>query len=93
MGNWKTRARDIVELLKEQRKHVTEGARVLEAIISHCSELAHNAPAGKLQDVASRLRDNAISMYAVSKNNIAAITELLERAIADLEEEVALGSA
>lgn len=81
----KDRVRDILELLRDQRAHVGEGARVLEAIISHCSELARTEPAGKLREVAIRLRDRAIAMYALSKNNVGAIAELLEIAIADLE--------
>ena len=76
---------DILALLKDQRTHVSEGARVLEAIISHCSELARQEPAGRLRDVAIQLRDRAITMYALSKTNVGAISEMLETTIADLE--------
>jgi len=93
MEEWLDRVRDIVDQLKDQRAHVAEGTRVLEAVISYCSELARHLPAGKLRDVAVQFRDRAISMYSVSRDNAAAVTELLEGVIAQLEPHVALRSA
>jgi hypothetical protein len=93
MEEWLDRVRDIVEQLKDQRAHVAEGTRVLEAVISYCSELARHLPAGKLRDVAVQFRDRAIAMYSISKDNAASVTELLEGLIAQLEPHIALRSA
>lgn len=93
MEDWLDRVRDIVEQLKDQRAHVAEGTRALEAVISYCSELARQLPAGKLRDAAVQFRDRAVAMYAASKDNVAAVTELLEGVIAQLEPHVAVGSA
>jgi hypothetical protein len=62
-------------------------------VISYCSELARHSPAGELRDVAVHFRDRAIAIYAVSKDNPTAVTELLEGVIAQLEPHVALRSA
>ena len=87
------RVRDIVAQLKEQRAHVAEGRRVLEAVISYGSELARLFPTGDLRDIAVQFRDRGVAMYAGSKDNVEAVSDLLEGVIAQLEPHVALRTA
>ena len=85
MDEWKQRVLEIVEHLKDYRSDPADGARVLEAIICHCSELAREGPHGRVRDIAVELRSAGITMYARSKSNASEIAGLLEKAIHDLE--------
>jgi superfamily II DNA helicase RecQ len=76
---------DIITQLRAERAHVSDGSRVLEAIINHCSYLLRHELAGRLHDIALTQRAAAIKLYATSRQSVAMVQELLESAIADLE--------
>ena len=80
---------DAVEQLKGQRAHLGNTTRVLEAIICHCSNIVRAAPATAVHELATRFRDSAITAYAKSQENSAAIRDLLEQTIAGLESQLA----
>lgn len=75
---------DIITQLRAERAHLSDGSRVLEAIINHCSYLLRHELAGRLHDIALTQRAAAIKLYA-SRQSVAMVQELLESAIADLE--------
>ena len=79
---------DAVEQLKSERQHLANATRVLEAIICHCSEIARSVSALRVREVATRFRDNAITVYATSKVNVSETQDLLEDTIAGLEQEL-----
>ena len=78
---------DAIELLKSQREHVGNSARVLEAIIAHCADIAHVAPFSAMRAAARRLRDRALALYATPKSNtIKTIRDFLEETITKLQQ-------
>jgi hypothetical protein len=80
---------DALEQLKDQREHLANTTRVLEAIICHCSNIARAASVSRIREVAIRFRDSAITAYARSVADPRAIADLLEETIAGLESELA----
>ena len=77
-----------IELLKSQREHVDESTRVLEAIIAHCSDIAHIAPFSPARAVARRLVNRALALYATPESiTNKTIQNFLDETIVKLEQE------
>ena len=81
------RVQDAVEQLKNERNHIANPTRVLEAIISQCSEIARIGSRPHIREIAAQLRNQAVTAYARAEANVSRIGEMLDETITTLEHE------
>jgi len=93
--HWKEKVQDAVEQLKTEREHANEPARVLEAIICGCAEIAASVEGWgipQLVDLANQLKESAIKLYAAASPNPVYVRNLLESTIGAIEPYVLSGA-
>jgi hypothetical protein len=77
-------AASLIESLKRQRA-CGDAQEMLEALITLCSRLAGRASNAGLAVLARGIRDTAVKVYAAGHYNGRFVRDLLEEAIAQLE--------
>ena len=90
--DWKQQVWDVVEQLKAEREHANDPARVLEAIICRCADVAATVEGWgvpQLGELAIQLKESAIKLYASSASP-SSVRALLERTIVGIADCVVL---